>query len=653
MGEHNVTSVHDSQMSLAFMESLLADLTALDRMIETGRIESGVRRIGAEQEMFLVDSSMRPAPVAGEILARVNDPRLTTEIGRFNLEANLTPQIFDAGSLQRMEQELAEVVALAREGARASAADVVLTGILPTLRQSDLHLGNLSPNPRYAELNRALQQLRGDQYNVHIKGLDSLHLTHDNMMLEACCTSFQVHLQVGAEEFVELYNWAQAITAPLLAAAANSPLLLGYRLWHETRIALFQHSVDERSSARYLRGHPARVTFGNQWLKDSLLELFREQISRFRVILTKEIDEEPLALLDRGELPQLLALRLHNGTVWRWNRPCYGISDGRAHLRIENRVIPSGPTTLDEMANAAFFLGLMTALPQACGDVRQLLAFDSAKENFFAAARHGLQAQFTWLNEQRLSASELILDHLLPLAHEGLKQIEVPAADRNRYLETFEERVRRNQTGSSWALRSLAAMKEEGTREQRYQALVASMLEQEKSQQPIHNWELAKLAEYDDWVNSFRTVGQFMTTDLFTLRPDDLIDLAASMMDWRHIRHIPVEDDQGHLLGLVSHRGLLKTLLQRAREKQSGPVAVKDIMKLNPVTATSQTSTRDALELMKNHRVGCLPVLEDDQLVGIITAYDFLFICDRLIRRVFSESLEIDAPLPAGKSMTV
>jgi CBS domain-containing protein/gamma-glutamyl:cysteine ligase YbdK (ATP-grasp superfamily) len=645
MGDQDVSSEYDDQQALEFMKSLLADLSALERMIETGGIESGVRRIGAEQEMFLIDRSMRPASVATEVLEKVNDSRLTTEIGKFNLEANLSPQIFIDNCLRTMEKELRDVVELARKGANAFGADIVLTGILPTIRQSDLTLDNLSPNPRYAELNRALNHLRGNTYNIHIKGLDSLQLTHDNMMLEACCTSFQVHLQVSAQEFVGLYNWAQAITAPLLAAAANSPLLLGYRLWHETRIALFQHSVDERSNARYMRQHPARVTFGNQWLKDSVLELFREQIARFRVILTKKIEEDPLTLLDKGELPQLLALRLHNGTVWRWNRPCYGISDGQAHLRIENRVIPSGPTILDEMANASFFLGLMVALPEEYGDVSKSMSFDCAKENFFAAARHGLNAQFTWLKERRLSAPELILDRLLPLAHQGLKQVGVPTEDRDRYLGTIEERVRRDQNGSSWALRSLAIMKDQGTREQRHRALVASMVEQQKSDHPIHTWELAKLSGYRDWVNSFRTVGQFMTTDLFTLRPDDLIDLAASMMDWRHIRHIPVEDNEGHLIGLVSHRDLLKTLLKRTKDNNTIPIAVKDIMKLDPVTITSQTSTVEAIELMKSRRIGCLPVVEENQLVGIITAYDFLFISGELIKHVFSGSVEDETNL--------
>lgn len=635
MGEHNVSAQHDEQQAQLFMKALLNDLTALEQLIERGLIEQGVRRIGAEQEMFLVDEAMRPLPVAPQVLQHLNEPRLTTEIGRFNLEANLSPQLFTGDSLHRLEDELNEVLALARQGAAAFQAGLLLTGILPTLRQTDLSLKNLSPGPRYDELNRTLARLRGNNFNIHIKGLDELQVTHDNVMLEACCTSFQVHLQVGAAEFAPLYNLAQVITAPLLAAAANSPLLLGHRLWAETRIALFQLAVDERSNTRQLRAHPPRVSFGEDWLKRSVLEIFREDIARFRVVLTKHIAEDSLAALARGEMPALAALRLHNGTIWRWNRPCFGISDGKAHLRIENRVIPSGPTVLDELANAAFFLGLMTALPDAYGDVTRLISFDEAKENFYAAARHGLKAQFTWLGGRNLPASTLILDHLLPLAHAGLKQAGIDSDDRDRYLGVIEDRVRSGQNGSAWMLRSLAAMDERGTREQRHRALAATMQTQQQSGAPVHRWPLAQLEEETDWGKNFQTVGQFMSTDLFTVRPDDLIDLVACVMDWRHVRHVPVEDDQGRLLGLVTYRNLLHLLAQGNSASVvtalTTPLTVREIMKPNPLTVTPQTSTLEALEIMRRKNVGCLPVVENGKLVGIVTAYDFLVLSAELI----------------------
>src|SRR6185295_13234152 len=219
-------------------------------------------------------------------------------------------------------------------------------------------------------------------------------ITHDNIMMESCNTSFQVHFQTSPAEFASHYNLAQAITAPVLAAAVNSPLLFGHRLWQETRVALFQHSTDARSRTQLARSHPTRVSFGDNWLKHSVVELFHEQISRFRPIMISRPDEDPFQVLARGETPLLSALRMHNGTVWRWNRACYGLQDGVAHLRIEYRVLPSGPTVEDEMANAAFFAGLMLALPEEYADVARRMSFDDAKSNFFRAARHGLDAQF-------------------------------------------------------------------------------------------------------------------------------------------------------------------------------------------------------------------------------------------------------------------
>lgn len=637
MGEHNISAEHSEQQSKLFMKALLADLTALEKIIESGQIESGIRRIGAEQEIFLVDQALQPKPIAIELLATVDDPRLTTETGKFNLEANLAPQQFTGSCLQTLEQELAEVITLTRQGAEKLGGDVLLAGILPTIRQTDLTLDNLTPGLRYAELNRTIQQLRGNNSNVYIKGLDEFQFVQDSMMLEACCTSFQLHYQVDAPEFAMLHNLAQVITAPLLAVAANSPLLLGQRLWHETRIPLFQHSVDERSNLQHSRGRPPRVSFGEAWVKDSVLEIFREEIARFRVVLTKHIEEDSLAVLARGELPQLAALRLHNGTIWRWNRPCYGVNEGQAHLRIENRVLPAGPSIIDQVANAAFFFGLMTALPEEYGDVTRLMAFDDAKGNFFAAARHSLKAQFTWLNGQSIPAATLILDHLLPLAREGLKQASIETKDIHRYLDVIEERVQHDQNGALWTLRSLSAMEDQGTRERRHRVLATEMLAQQRSNTPIHRWALAQISPTQNWGQNFQTVGQFMSTDLFTVRPDDLVDLVACVMDWKHVRHVPVEDDEGHLLGLVSHRDLLHLMAQGLTNNVE-PLAVKQIMTQTPVIISPQTSTLTAIELMRRHKIGCLPVVENEKLIGIVTAYDFLTLSAELIEKHLKEN---------------
>src|SRR5689334_12474421 len=308
MGEHQVEQNVDEKKAQAFMKALLEDLRALAFMLANGCVEKGVTRIGAEQEMFLIDRYLRAAPVSLEVLNHANDARLTTEIARFNLEANLTPLKLENNCFSRMQQELVELIELARDSAATQGADILLAGILPTLQKSDLTLDNLTPVARYHELDRGVIGLRGGPLSIHIKGLDELYLTHDNIMMESCNTSFQVHFQSDARNFANHYNVAQAITAPVLAAAVNSPLLFGQRLWQETRVALFQHSTDERSRPQLTRNQPTRVTFGDRWLEQSVIELFQDQIVRFRPIMISEPEDNPFEILARGDAPLLSAL---------------------------------------------------------------------------------------------------------------------------------------------------------------------------------------------------------------------------------------------------------------------------------------------------------------------------------------------------------
>ncbi len=637
MGQHDVDQDIDQLKLQAFMSALLDDLRALDYMIDHDQIESGVHRIGAEQEMFLIDRNLRPAPLAMEVLDRLQDSRFTTEIARFNLEANLKPRVIADYCFTRMEHELNEMLTKVREAAEQHQADVLLAGILPTLCLSDLTIDNLTPMARYHELNRAITRLRGGPFSIHIKGLDELQIEHDNLMMESCNTSFQIHVQVSPREFATAYNTAQAITAPVLAAAVNSPVLFGKRLWQETRLALFQHSADERTATQLARSQPTRVGFGERWLKKSIIELLHDQITRFRPIMISLPTESSLQILSRGEVPSLGALFLHNGTVWPWNRACYGVQNGVAQLRIENRALPAGPTIVDEVANAALFAGLMLALPEVYGDIAERLSFDDAKANFFAAARYDLHAQLTWIDNQSFSAAALVRDHLLPLAREGLKAANVDTSDIDKYLGIIDERVQSRQTGARWTLKSLAAMENLEPKDLRYRELTARMLQEQKEGMPVHEWKILEAEEDVDWSQSYQTVGQFMSTDLFTVRPDDLVDLAASVMDWRHIRHVPVEDNEGNLVGLVTHRDLLH-LLSRGRHAQPAkPLTVRDIMKTEPLTVSSSTPTLDALEIMQTNRVGCLPVVDDDHLVGILTSFDFLSGSARLFKEYLAK----------------
>ena len=636
MGEQNVEHTADEKTRRAFMKALLDEVRALEDMLNAGMIESGIRRIGAEQEMFLVDQSCRPALTAMQILETIEDPRFTHELGLFNMEANLSPLELGGDCLRQLERETDEVLDIARRKAAGMGSRVALVGILPTLTREHLSLEAMVPKARYFALNEALLRLRGSNFQFAVKGIDQLNINHDNLMLEACNTSFQVHFQVGAEEFAHLYNIAQAVTGPLLASCVNSPILLGKRLWHETRIAVFEHSIDARSEAHAARGHKPRVHFGDHWIDESVIEIFKEDIARFRVILSTEFEEDPIGMVSRGEVPRLRALCLHNGTVYRWNRACYGISDnGKPHLRIENRVIPSGPTVLDEVASSAFFFGMMSRLSHTIDDIRDHLNFSDAKSNFLAAAREGLRAQQVWFGNRQVTAQELIIDELLPLAREGLFEAGIDERDIDRYLGVIRDRVESRRTGARWQLESLENMRGEGNESERLRALVSSMVEQSESGKPVSDWELASLCSQQDWRDSYRNVGQFMATDLFTVRPDDIVDFAASLMEWRHVRHVPVEDDTGLLLGLVSHRQLLRLIARGKRGDEA--VMVRDIMRPDPITVSPETTTVEAIRLMRDNRLSSLPVLEDGKLVGLVTEYDLIVVASRLLETYLGE----------------
>jgi len=630
MGEQNVQLNKDETTHQAFMKSLLGEVHTLEEMLRSGMIESGVHRIGAEQEMFLIDRAHKPATKALEILEVIDDPRFTHELGLFNLEANLAPRELGGDCLRRMEAEAQEIYRRARETAARFDCDIALVGILPTLTKANIGIESMVPTPRYHALNDAICALRGKDFEFTINGIDQLSMKHNNVMLEACNTSFQVHFQVSPENFAKNYNIAQTITAPLLAAAVNSPILLGKRLWHETRIAVFEYSIDTRSKAFQERGLKPRVHFGDRWLEESVTEIFKEDIARFRIVLTTETEEDPLGMIEQGVMPALNALRLHNGTVYRWNRPCYGVHDNVAHLRIENRVIPSGPTVLDEVANAAFFYGMMAGMTEQVKDIRQLLTFGEVKSNFLAAAREGIRAQMNWFNDSHLPVKELILEQLLPLAREGLQEEGIDADDIDRYLGVLHERVALRRTGARWALESLEVMEEAGTADQRLRCLVSSMVEQQSSGKPICEWELAEFSADQDWRESYRTVGQFMTEDLFTVRPDDIVDFAATLMDWRHVRHVPVENDSGRLVGLVSHRSLLR-LVAQGRVGREHKVTVAEIMNQQPITVRPETLTVEAIRLMRQHNLACLPVTRDGRLVGIVTEHDLIVVASRLL----------------------
>ena len=636
MGELSVTASRDAEQMRFFMKCVLQDMDALDAMLAQGMIESDRRRIGAEQEVFLVDQALGPTLTAEPILAELADPHFTHELALFNIEYNLDPVDFDRDGLRKIEHQACELLDRLREVAAHHDTQIVLTGILPTLRQRDVNLEAMTPMPRYRALNEVMTAMRGGTFRLRLRGVDELRLEHDSMMLEACNTSFQVHLQVTAEEFAPLYNVSQFMAAPVVSLACNSPLLFERRLWRETRLGLFQQSVDTRSADVPERSLVPRVSFGTKWVKESVTEIFREDVSRFRTLLGSETYNDPFEALERGEAPTLDALRLHNGTVYRWNRACYGISDGKPHLRIENRLLPAGPTILDEVANAAFWLGAVLGFYAEHGDPQHLVDFDDAKANLVDAARNGLDAKPKWIDGERYPAADLVLEHLLPLAEKGLAAHGIDANDRERYLGVISARAKQGRTGARWQIRSLAGMASETGASERSAALVKSMIQNQREGRPVHEWELASGGEIDAWKEHYGRVSSFMTTDIFTVHQDELLDLAARMMDWSHIRHVPVEDDNHQLVGLVSHRRMLRFLLQdSSRDRQ---VPVSEIMEADPITVSPEASTLEAIRTMKEHRIACLPVVDKNQkLVGIVTDHDFMDVAGQLLHKKLSE----------------
>jgi CBS domain-containing protein len=587
--------------------------------------------------MFLVDRDWRPAPAALQVLERLKDRHFTTELGLFNLEMNLDVQDFAGGGLRKLEEQIVELLAKVRDAGEPLGVQPVLVGILPTIRKSDLGLDNMVPFPRYMALNKAMTRLRGKDYEISIKGVDELMFQHDTVMVEACNASFQVHLQVDPHDFARVYNAAQAVTGPVLACATNSPTLLGKRLWHETRIAVFQQAVDTRGTNHNVREKSPRVDFGRGWVRESVLEIYREDVARYRVLIAAEVEEDPFEALARGHAPDLRALRLHNGTVYRWNRACYGVTQGRPHLRIEARVLPSGPTPVDEVANAALWLGLMNALIEGNVDVTRHMSFDEAKLNFLSAARLGCATEMHWFDGLTMPAHALLRERLIPLAREGLRAARVDEGDVERYLGVVERRVATGATGSRWALRSLAAFDGRGTEGERLNAITAAAARRQRENTPVAEWPPATLEEAGGWRHNYLRVEQFMETDLVTVHEDELVDLVASLMVWRRVRYVLVEDAQNRLVGVVSYRALLRALSDGILEGPHKAIPVSEVVRRDVVVVTPETSTVEAIRLMRKHRIGCLPVAKDGRLVGVLTEGDFLDIAAELLEQNLQE----------------
>lgn len=635
MGEERVklASSQKKNEMRNFVRQLLNDVEAFEYMLQNDWFEDDVKCIGAEQELCLINEHYKPAYKAMDILKDFNPDWLTTELAQFNLELNLKPQVFKADALSKMETELRQNLDALNKVASKHDTRLLLTGILPSLRKFDLSLEQLTPKPRYHALMTALRKLRGTDYELRLNGIDELNILHDSPLLEACNTSFQVHLQVAPKNFVKLYNIAQALTGPTLSMCTNSPVLFGKRLWHETRIALFAQSIDNRKSKDHLRHKSARVNFGNNWLEESILEIYREDILRYRILLGADIEQNSLEAIKAGKAPKLQALQVHNGTVYRWNRPCYGISpNGKPHLRIENRVLGAGPTVLDEMANTAFWLGAMEGMADQYDDIRQHMSFDDARDNFMKGARSGMDCKFTWMNNEKISARDLTLNVLLPMAKHGLEKYAIDASDIDKYLGVIEERAKRHMNGSRWILQTFSKFKKETHKDESLTALTAAIYHNQRQSKPAHEWPLPELHDFLQYDPSQLLVEEFMNTDIFTLDKNDLLEFASTMMDWGDTASMPVEDSKGNLVGLINSKQILKYFSNKAKVKKDAIVA--DIMNKNPHTVTQQMKIVDVIKLMKEHKLMMLPVVKGKELIGVISERNFVNMSKRLIQRL-------------------
>jgi hypothetical protein len=460
-------------------------------MLNDFRFETDRPMTGLEIELNLVDFDAEPAMRNSEVLATLADPTFQTELGQFNLELNARPRLIEGNGFDEYERILQESIGRADERARKLDAAVVLIGILPTLTTRHTVLANLSSNPRYRLLNEQIVAARGDDISIDIRGAEHLQMRTDSIALEAACTSVQFHLQVAPELFPSYWNAAQAIAGVQVALGANSPFLFGRQLWAETRIALFEQSTDTRPEELKAQGVRPRVWFGERWIT-SIFDLFEENVRYFAPLLPICEDEDPVEVLRAGGVPRLGELRLHNGTVYRWNRPVYDIMDGRPHLRVENRVMPAGPTVVDLLANAAFYFGLMRHLAEADRPIWTQLPFSAAEDNFHAAARAGIRSRLSWPRRGDVPVTELVLEWLLPKAAAGLDQFGVLPHIRDRLLGVVEQRCLTGRNGAAWQVEAVAwAERERGLdRPAALRDMVQRYCAYARMNEPVHTWPI-------------------------------------------------------------------------------------------------------------------------------------------------------------------
>ncbi|WP_430779647.1 glutamate--cysteine ligase [Actinoplanes sp. G11-F43] len=487
MGKDLVTAAFTPYDRVLFRGRVRRCLDVLSEMLATEPFQADGPSAGLEIEMNLVDGEGGPSMRNAEILADLADPRFQPELGRFNLELNVPPRSLAGAGLADFEEDILDCLRAATECADKGESRLALIGMLPTLDPEHLVPANLSDNERYRALDAEIAGARGDHFRIDIQGTERLVAGSDSIAPECACTSAQFHLQVAPADFARYWNASQAVAGVQLAVGANSPFLYRRRLWAETRIPLFEQATDARPDEFAAQGVRPRVWFGERWI-DSILDLYEENLRYFPPLLPELGEEDPVTVREAGEIPRLYELRMHNGTVYRWNRPVYDVAGGRPHLRVENRVLPSGPTVTDVLANAAFYFGLIHQLAED-PRIRHELAFTDAEANFQAGARDGITARQTWPGRGETPAVTLVRDVLLPLAATGLDRFGVHPAQRDRLLGVVEDRCRTGRNGATWQTAAVRAAGERGRdRAAALREMTQRYVEFQRTNEPVHTW---------------------------------------------------------------------------------------------------------------------------------------------------------------------
>jgi gamma-glutamyl:cysteine ligase YbdK (ATP-grasp superfamily) len=472
MGQEITNSHFEPADFKAFSERLERETRLLCQWLEEGAFSEGANEGGFELEAWLVDNQGRPAPVIESYLQQLNDPLVVPELATFNMELNGNPRTLQGNALSALKDELEQTWGRCNRAAEQVGARLAMIGILPTADPADFSLANMSPLHRYHALNEQVFRMRdGKPLQLNISGRDRLHMEHNDVMLEAATTSFQIHLKVDVDQGGRFYNASKILSAPIVAVCANSPYLFGSDLWDETRIPLFEQSVAVGNSELN-----RRVTFGIRYIENSISEYFLANLERYPVLLPRLMDEPE---------ERLAHVRLHNGTIWRWNRPLIGFDgDGRPHLRIEHRVVPAGPSILDSIANAAFYYGAVTFLATQEEPPESRFPFETVRDNFYQAARLGMRAPLFWLNGNSVDITELCLELLLPQAREGLLSLGVDPHEVSYWLGIIEQRVATGRTGAAWQRQWVERHGSD------MGELTQAYLERQASGAPVHEWDL-------------------------------------------------------------------------------------------------------------------------------------------------------------------